>query len=78
MSVAIALTATLYLVMHFLYAYVDISWDAQSMVYVGVMMGLINSLERIVEKPVPLKKKRWPWQPEPEPVPALVPVSLIK
>jgi hypothetical protein len=41
---AIALTATLYVVMHFLYAYVDMSWDIQSMVYMGLMMGLINSL----------------------------------
>jgi hypothetical protein len=71
----IALTATLYLVMHFTYAYVDISWDTQSMVYVGIMMGLINSLEHIVEKPVPLKIKRWPWQPDPEPVPAIVPID---
>jgi hypothetical protein len=48
---AIALVATLYIVMHFAYAYVDISWDSQSMVYLGVMMGLVNSLERIVGQP---------------------------
>lgn len=39
---AIVLTATLYLVMHFLYAYADMSWDNQSMVYVGAMLGVIN------------------------------------
>jgi hypothetical protein len=38
--------------MHFLYAYVDISWEVQSMVYVGVMMGVINSIERIAATPV--------------------------
>lgn len=43
LSVA-ALVATLYIIMHFIYAYVDISWDGQSMVYVGVMMGLLASL----------------------------------
>jgi len=44
---AVVLTATLYIVMHFIYACVDMSWDAQSMVYVGIMMGLVNSAERI-------------------------------
>lgn len=43
-SKAIAITATLYLVMHFLYAYADMSWDNQSMIYVGAMMGVINYL----------------------------------
>ena len=40
---AFALMATLYIVMHFIYAYVDMSWEAQSMIYVGIMMGLINA-----------------------------------
>ena len=44
---AVILTATLYVVMHFIFACVDISWTAQSMVYVGTMMGLVNSAERI-------------------------------
>jgi len=39
------LTVTLYLVMHFMYACVDMSWDAASMVYVGVTMGVINWAE---------------------------------
>jgi hypothetical protein len=59
---AFALTATLYVVMHFIYAYVDMSWEAQSMIYVGIMMGLINSLERIAARPVQSPQKRWPWQ----------------
>lgn len=70
---AIALTATLYLVMHFVYAYVDMSWETQSMIYVGAMMGVIGSMERIVGVPVPVRRKRWPWQPEPVPEPGLVP-----
>jgi len=62
---AAALTATLYIVMHFIYAYVDMSWEAQSMIYVGAMTGLIGCLERVVGAPVPVRRKRWPWQPEP-------------
>ncbi len=55
---AVAATATIYLAMHFLYAYVDMSWDAQSMLYVGAMAGLVNGFGRInannsVDKPVP-------------------------
>ncbi len=64
---AFALTATLYLVMHFVYAYVDISWDGASMVYIGAMMGLINSLERVAAQPVTVPGKRFPWQPDPQP-----------
>lgn len=69
---AIALTGTLYLVMHFTFAYVDISWDIQSMLYVGTIMGVLCSIRRIVENPVPLPSKRWPWQPDPQPAPGLV------
>lgn len=46
---AVVLTAVLYLVMHFTFAYVDMSWDNQSMVYVGTMMGIISCAERIVK-----------------------------
>jgi hypothetical protein len=68
---AFALMATLYIVMHFIYAYVDISWEAQSMIYVGTMMGLINGIERIVAQPVPSPVRRWPWQPETPTAPTL-------
>lgn len=71
---AAALTMLLYIVMHFVYAYVDMSWDVQSMVYVGTAMGILNALERIVAKPVPTPFKRWPWQPEPVPAPQIVPL----
>lgn len=47
---AIALTAVLYIIMHFIYAYVDISWDTQSMFYVGAMVGLVSCLAPIAEK----------------------------
>ncbi len=71
---AITLTVLLYIVMHFIYAYVDMSWEAQNMVYVGVSMGIINSLERIVAQPTPIKPKRWPWQPDTSPPPGLKPL----
>lgn len=70
---AALLVATLYIVMHFLYAYVDMSWDTQSMLLVGAMMGIINCAEHIVAKPVRLLPKRWPWQPDPMPPPGLAP-----
>ncbi|MCP5099988.1 MAG: O-antigen ligase family protein [Chloroflexi bacterium] len=69
---AVALTAVLYIIMHFVYAYVDMSWDNQSMIYVGTMMGLLGSLERIVGQPVPVLPRRWPWQPMPKPAPGLL------
>lgn len=43
---AVALTAVLYILMHFTFAYVDMSWDTQSMVYVGTMMGIISCAEK--------------------------------
>lgn len=71
---AVALTATLYLVMHFTFAYADISWDAQSMMYVGTMMGIIGSIEHVTSKPVPIPPKRWHWQKDPEPALELQPI----
>ena len=56
---AAALVATLYIIMHFIYAYVDMSWDIQSMVYIGAMMGVINNLERIAAQPDPLPSKKF-------------------
>lgn len=47
---AMLLMATLYLAMHFLYAYVDMSWDNQSMIYVGAMLGVINYLDRTAQQ----------------------------
>ncbi len=72
---AIALTATLYVVMHVIFAYVDMSWFTQSMVYMGTMMGVIGCLEEVVGKPVRAPANRWPWQPVPEPVPGLTPLD---
>lgn len=71
---AIALTAVTYILMHFVYAYVDMSWDNQSMIYVGTMMGIVNRLELIADLPVPLPRKRWPWQRDAVPVPGLGPL----
>lgn len=68
---AAAFVATFYIIMHFIYAYVDMSWEARSMIYVGTMMGMINCLEVIAARPIGVAPKRWPWQPDPEPVPIL-------
>lgn len=40
-----AMVCATYLVMHFIYAYVDISWTSQSMLYIGVALGLITIFE---------------------------------
>jgi hypothetical protein len=48
MMSAVLLTATLYILMHFIFAYVDMAWDNQSMIYLGVMMGLIGCAESIL------------------------------
>jgi len=69
---AIVLTANLYLVMHFIYAYVDMSWDNQSMMYVGMMIGILNCVESVVAAPLPAPRKRWHWQAEPQPIPGLL------
>lgn len=55
---AMALTATLYLVMHFLYAYADMSWDNQSMIYVGAMLGVINYLDHVTPSAPAQRAKR--------------------
>jgi hypothetical protein len=68
---AISFIATLYIVMHFTYTYVDIAWDIQSMVLMGAMMGIVNSIEHVVAKPVQAPTKRWPWQSDPLPPPGL-------
>jgi hypothetical protein len=67
---AIAFTMVAYIVMHFLYAYVDMSWDIQNMLYIGLASGILASLERVMAKPVKQYPSRYRWQtpPEPEPV----------
>lgn len=67
---ALALSATLYVFMHFTYAYADMSWEVISMTFVGTMMGLINGLDQIVHRPLPVVERRWPWQPDPEAMPS--------
>lgn len=58
---------TLYVLMHMIFAYVDMSWSAQNMLFLGTALGVINVIETIMKKPVPLPQTRWPWVPEPEP-----------
>ena len=72
---AITLTATLYILMHFVFAYVDMSWDNPGMLMVGVMLGVINVSEHVVDQPAPMPRARWPWQPAPRPAPSLAPVE---
>jgi hypothetical protein len=60
---AVALTGTLYVFMHFTYAYADMSWEVISMTFVGTMMGLINALEPISKRTLPVPVPRWPWVP---------------
>ena len=72
---AVALTATLYIVMHFIFAYVDISWDIQSMLYIGTMIGLIDCLESVAATPLEIKYSRYQWQSTSRPAAELVPLS---
>jgi hypothetical protein len=48
MMKAVILTGTLYILVHFLFAYGDMSWDSQSMIYIGTMIGLIGFAESLV------------------------------
>ena len=54
---AFALTATLYIVMHFVFAYVDISWDSRSMLIFGSMLGMLSVIERLAALPTPLSTR---------------------
>ena len=40
-----AMVSACYIVMHFIYAYVDISWTSQSMLYLGTTFGLVSIYE---------------------------------
>ncbi len=68
---AILLTMTMYVLMHFMFAYVDISWGAQSMLFVGAALGIINKMGKIMSTSVDPEPKRWRWQSEPIPEPVL-------
>jgi O-antigen ligase len=59
---AIGLTALLYVVMHFVYAYVDMSWENQSMILVGASIGIIGSLQWVMSRPIPAPRRRYRWQ----------------
>lgn len=71
---AMVTTATLLVIMHFMFAYVDIGWDMSSMLYVGMMMGVIGVVEHLAIKDYPVEPKRWPWLLNPKPVPKLRPL----
>jgi hypothetical protein len=65
----------LFIIMQIIFTYVDIGWDSQSVLYLGLAMGVINSLEHVVSKPVPVPSKRWRWQQDPHPAPQILPVN---
>ena len=72
---AITLTTTIYIVMHLVFAYVDLSWEPQSMLYVGLAMGIINCVERVATIDPPVTKPRWPWQREVSQPAGLLPLN---
>ena len=45
-----AIVSATFLFMHFIYAYVDISWTSQSMLYTGTVLGLISIFEDYQER----------------------------
>ena len=47
----VGLTLTLFVVMYFIYGYVDFAWEGQSMLYIGAAFGMLNSMERVDDKP---------------------------
>jgi O-antigen ligase len=54
-------TVLLYIIMHFVYAYVDIAWDTQSMVYLGACLAILNTAEKVQGLPTlaePAQRKR--------------------
>ncbi len=69
-----ALIAICYIIMHFVFSYVDMAWNGPNMVLLATMIGLTSSLVSIVERTPPPPPKRWPWQPEPQAEPGLRPV----
>lgn len=71
----VALTAVSFVLMQLIFSYVDIGWDIQSMLYMGIMIGIINRLEYVVSQFVTLPQKRWPWQRDPDPAPEILPLN---
>ena len=69
---AIGITMLLYIVMHFTYAYVDMSWETQSMVFVGTAMGMVGMLDAVMAKPVHRPAPRYRWL-RPQPVEPCLP-----
>ncbi len=69
---AILVTAAIYIVMHFLYAYVDISWTTESMLFIGASIGILNRAEDALSDPILPEPVRYPWEHAGEPVHLLV------
>ena len=58
---AIGATMLMYVIMHFIYAYVDMSWENQSMVFVGTAIGVLGCLDAVMAKPVKTSQLRFRW-----------------
>jgi hypothetical protein len=58
---AAALTITLYIVMYSVFTYVDVSWDTQSLLYLGAGLGVLNRLDKINELSDEEPAWRRPW-----------------
>jgi O-antigen ligase len=65
---AVVLMATLSIVMHFIYACVDLSWEPQGIVYVATLMGLVNRAERIGSQLLTQASVSWHWKLRPQPL----------
>ncbi len=65
---AVLVTALIYIVMHFLFAYVDLSWGTESMLFIGASIGMLNCAEHVLSTPLQPKQTRYPWQRAGQPV----------
>jgi hypothetical protein len=58
---AIGATMLLYIIMHFVYAYVDMSWENQSMIFVGAAAGILGCLDTVMARRPARRAPRYRW-----------------
>ncbi len=63
---AVLVTTVLYIIMHFLFAYVDLSWGTESMLFIGASVGILNCAEHVLSTPIEPKPSRYSWEREAE------------
>lgn len=59
-----------YLVVFFVYAYVDMAWEVSNMGVIGIMMGLVCAFDVIARERPAVAPIRWPWQQPAAPQPS--------